>query len=167
MIDKKKLMNAYSLIEDIKLARKDLESWQDAKDYFYLMVDGDDGEQDISIGEYLPFDDLKKIVIANINKKIKECQEKLDKIGFKESLVMEAGCIIKRIEQCDNDLNSWEKSTKYDFRGKIRSECTDDTINEVQLSGYLSFDCLKQSTMNNIQIEISNLKEQLNSLIKK
>ena len=167
MIDKKKLMNAYSLIEEIKLSRNDLESWQDAKDYFYLMVDGDDGEHDISIGEYLPFYDLKKIVISNINKKIKECQEKLDKIGYEESLVMDASWIIKKIEQCEDDLTSWEKSTKYDFRGKIRSECADDTINEVQLSGYLSFDCLKQSTMNNIQIEISNLKGQLNSLIKK
>ena len=167
MTDKKKLMDAYSLINDIKLARKNLESWQNAKDYFYLMVDSNDGEFDISIGEYLPFDDLKKMVISNINNKIKEYREKLDKIGYEESLVMEASWIIEKIEQCENDLNSWEKSTKYDFRGKIRSECADDTINEVQLSGYLSFDCLKQSTMNNIQIEISNLKERLNSLIKK
>lgn len=156
MTDKKKLMDAYSLINDIKLARKNLESWQNAKDYFYLMVDGNGGEFDITIGEYLPFNDLKKIVIFNINNKIKEYQEKLDKIGCEDSLVMEASWIIEKIEQCENDLNSWENSTKYDFRGKIRSECADDTINEVQLSGYLSFDCLKQSTMNNIQIEISN-----------
>ena len=167
MTDKKKIMDAYSLINDIKLARKNLESWQNAKDYFYLMVDSDDGEFDITIGEYLPFDDLKKIVIANINNKIKEYRRKLDNIGYEESLIMEASWIIEKIEQCENDLNSWEKSTKYDFRGKIRSECADDTINEVQLSGYLSFDCLKQSTMNNIKIEISNLKERLNSLIKK